>query len=448
MCPAIAGKTAKAMRIVITGDIQYEEGEKIESIARDIDRLQPDIVILLGDYGTWENYGSYEAFQAIRDAFGSIRCQRLIPLLGNHDVQYEAGRGKYPPGTVSQNYERAFGTAPVNRILEFERFRILCVHTDVQPEALFHCIYECYVSDGHFKALREALESRPDTPAILITHAPPVGAGIINIPEIHLRASNAWMDQDHDYMRWYRLIYHCPQIRMWFSGHYHLGHFHQDSSSQKAGLSFFTTGAPTSASRDNQRHSRVLDVDGEELRVSTYDHNLHLLCGEDYACRLGVRRDLKEEKENPFATGCGRVVAGGLHRGENGRVYAHTSNGYLWEIDLEARAALGTLHYSKRYVLDDVITDQSFVWRICGNQAFGHRYDDPDRFMREYDYEDCHYIICDAERIRQRKRTVQNPSLACGGRPWCRIDEDTILTSYNDETGKLFFEIRHDPGDL
>lgn len=443
MCPGITGKTVRTMRIVIIGDMQYEEGERIGSIAQDIDSLRPDIVILLGDYGTWENYGSYETFRAIREVFGGIHCQTLIPLLGNHDVQYEAGRGKYPKGTVARNYERAFGIAPVNRILEFEQFRILCVHTDVQPEALFHCIHECYVSDAHFKELKEALEERPDTPAILITHAPPVGAGLINIPQIHLRASNAWMDQDHDYMRWHHLIYHCPQIRMWFNGHYHIGHFHPDSSSQRAELSFFTTGAPTSASRDNQRHSRVLDVNGDDLRVSTYDHNLHMLCGEDYACRLAVRRNLKEQEENPFSTGSGRVAAGGLHLGENGRVYAHTENGYLWEIDLQTRTAMGTLHYSKKYTLDDVVLDHDFVWRICGEQAFGHRYNDPDRFMREYDYVDCRYITCDAACIKQKKRRLESPPMQCKGRPWCRIDQNTILTSYNDAEGKLFFEIQH-----
>lgn len=431
------------MRIVITGDLQYEEHESIGKIAEDILSLEPDYVICLGDYGRWETFGSYQAFYEIGKAFESLEEERLIPLLGNHDIQYEAGRGKFPHGTIRNNYQRAFGFFPKNRVLEFEQFKVICMHIDIQPQNDFHCFYECYISDVHFQQLCRELEKDPEKPAIIVTHAPPIGTDLINVPEIHLRASNAYLDQDHDYMRWYHLMSQYKQIIMWFSGHYHMGHWHTRSVVQENGITFCTTGSPTLAARDGQHHTRVLEVKGTSLQVFTYDHDRHMMCGDGDACPLRVRADIDRKKEKivRFAAGCGKVVKEGLKFGKNGRVYAHTDNGYLWEIDLQIGAALGTLHYSKKYTLDEVITDDRYVWRICGKKAFGHRYGDPDRFMREYDYKDCRFITRDAAILMDKAKGKQEEHVEWEGRPCCRIGKNQIVISYNDAEGRLFFEI-------
>ena len=39
------------MRIAVVGDIQYRKGEDITEIAQDISALEPDTVIIVGDYG-------------------------------------------------------------------------------------------------------------------------------------------------------------------------------------------------------------------------------------------------------------------------------------------------------------------------------------------------------------------------------------------------------------
>ena len=117
------------MRIAVVGDLQYEKGENISVVADDIAKLNADTVILLGDYGYWDGFGTYEVFKEVYDEFSGIGCKSLVPVIGNHDVQNEAGERLLKSGTVAKNYTRAFGMSPENQILEFESFRIFCLHT-------------------------------------------------------------------------------------------------------------------------------------------------------------------------------------------------------------------------------------------------------------------------------------------------------------------------------
>lgn len=57
------------MRIAIVGDLQYEKGESISGIIDDINTLNPDNIIFLGDYGYFDGYGSPENFMDFAVAF-------------------------------------------------------------------------------------------------------------------------------------------------------------------------------------------------------------------------------------------------------------------------------------------------------------------------------------------------------------------------------------------
>ncbi len=427
------------MKIAIVGDLQYFEGESIDGIAEEINSLEPDVVILLGDYGYWDGFGSYEVFSQIDEAFKKLKCKTFLPLIGNHDVQYEAGGWRFERGTVSGNYTRAFGREPENCVLEFELFRILCFHMDVQEKDDFYYVNECYVTDEHFVWAKAELEKEPDKPVIMITHAPPAGCGLLTVPEVHVRASNAYMDQDHGLQRWVDLIHDYRQIIMWFNGHYHMGHRHKNSMSVKDGIAFFTTGSASSCSRDGQRHTRIVEVQNDIISVSTYDHDSKKNIDEpDYVCQAKIRG--KAEESSPykvFMAGCGKVVPNGLKLGKNQMVYAMTDNNYLWEIDIEHGIAAGTLHYSDKYKLDDFALDEKFIWRFCGEEAFGHNYEDINRFMREKDWEKCQYI----EKKRHEVNVHEENAFLYKSRIACRINNDMICSAFNDEDGCLCFEI-------
>lgn len=428
------------MRIAVVGDLQYEKGEDISKIADDIKNLAPDAVILLGDYGYWDGFGTYEVFSEVAKEFNQIDCKYFVPIIGNHDVQNEAGERLIKSGTVAENYKKAFGKTPENQILEFENFRIFCIHTEVQKKGDFYFEYECYLSDETLDMVKNELDKYPDKPVIMITHAPPAGCGLITVPMVHVRAANAYLNQDHGYEKWMDLASDYRQIVMWFSGHYHMGHYHNDSSVLTDGIAYFTTGSPTSGTRDGQKHTRVIDADNAKIEVRTFEHDTKKLSkNPDFVFELDKKRNKKQEKTTTgiFSAGCGKVVEGGMKVGSNGRIYVMTDNNMLWEIDIADKIALGTIHYSDKYEFDGFTTDENYIWCFCGEYAFGHRYIETNRFMREKDWDGCVF-----ETKNRAEIIYENGNeLKYHNRTACETENGMICSAFNDEEGKLWFEV-------
>lgn len=425
------------MRIAVVGDLQYRKGEDITEIAQDISALEADTVIIVGDYGYWDGFGSYEVFSDIENAFRKVKCRQFLPLLGNHDVQFEAGEVYMKKGTVAANYQQAFGQAPENRLLDFGSFQILCIHMEPQPKEDFCFLYECYVSDAHIEEIRRMLREN-DKPTIIIAHAPPVGTDLLTVPMTHVRAANAYMNQDHGYEKFRDLTREFRQIILWFSGHYHIGHSYPDSMAIRDDLAYFVTGSASSGTRDGLRHTRIIEEKDGVLTVLTYDHDLKRILPEpDYCCPAQKRGELQLKPRKRFSAGCGKILMDGLKFGANGRVYAMTDNNILWEIDIVDGFAAGAIHYSDKYHLDGFAVDEEYIWRFCGDKAFGHRYSDLHRFMREKDLEDCRFI----ERERSSVRTTEPSDTVFRSRASCRVSDTQICTAYNDGNGKLWFEL-------
>ena len=170
------------MRIAIIGDLQNDTIDNIKKVAEDISALSPDYVIAVGDYGMYDTMVTYENFSEIAKAFLDVKCKEFVPLLGNHDVQFENGEIKYAPGTVYKNYTDAFGFSPDNRIIETDSLVICCVHLNPQTKERYIHINECTVSDDRFEDIKDRLGRINDKPVIMITHTPPACAEILCVP--------------------------------------------------------------------------------------------------------------------------------------------------------------------------------------------------------------------------------------------------------------------------
>ena len=372
------------MRTVIVGDLQYRKHEDISQIVDDIISLCADNVILLGDYGNCGNRNKFEEFEYIAHACKRLNVENFVPLLGNHDVQHEIMQIS-PVGSAEEMLKNAFGITHANAFLEFEDFSIFCLGCECPPERNAYSDYECYLSADTVEQLKSKLAADKGKPVIVITHAPPCCSGLLNKPSVHLRASNAYLNQDHEYTIFADIVKENPQIKAWFCGHYHIGHDHIGSVSQCFNTHFFLTAAPTSASRDGQHHTHVLDFTDGEFYLATYDHDRHSLNAFKNIDSIG------DHKEYSFV-GEGRPCRDYIYEATNGHIFVMTDNGFLWEIDVENRICLGTIHYSQVNLLDDFYVDEQYVWRVCGTKKFGHDLLDPNRFMREYDYARCNFI--------------------------------------------------------
>ncbi len=351
------------MRIVVLGDFHLNEleFEITEMAMQDVADSSPDLVVPLGDFGTQELIGSTEGLHQSYQFLSQIRAP-IRPLLGNHDLQRESGDGVQEQRTMEQELVRLYHLQAPYGVLEYEQFRLFFISTDPQPADSCYQVQECYVSEEQFQWLVKTLEQRPGIPAIIFSHAPPVGCGLRTVPQTHVRATNAYLDQNHDPYRWFQLIKNYPEIVMWFSAHYHLSHVYPDSHTSRYGTEFFTTGVHGTATRDGKRQSRVIDISSNRITVSTLDHDQRTLCetadwSYDGSLSMMVRdkenlikpANIEEDSINPFrcltsfSIGEGKILAGGMLSLDRERCLAATEDGFLWEIHHAYEAVMGTL---------------------------------------------------------------------------------------------------------
>jgi len=353
----------------------------------------------LGDYGCNDVLGRPEGVIQVHSYLSKIGY-RVRPILGNHDFQYETGKNIYPHGTISNLLHKLFKIDYHHGVEEFEDFRLFFLSTDPQPAESYYYNQECYISDEHFKWLTEKLNERPGVPALFFSHAPPIGSGLITVPDVHVRATNAFLDQNHDPYRWFELIKKYPEIVLWFSAHYHIGHMHKKSINEKLGTFFFMCGVHSSVTRDGYRQSRVIDITDNLIQVKTLDHKKREILdieswkykgniGELVAqksnklkmCRSAdnmnicnsmqigsilLNRDSTIKVIGDFTTGMGLVRLNGITCSENEHIFVATQNGYLWEIDVKYGEALGTLHYKEKPVRCMTVTG-NLIWKIRKN---------------------------------------------------------------------------------
>lgn len=412
------------MRTVIVGDLQYKVQEDVTHIVDDIISLNADNVILLGDYGNCDNPNKFEEFANIANAFKKLKVKNFVPLLGNHDVQHEIMQIS-DIGSAEEILKNTFNIQKANAFLEFEEFSVYCMGCECPPERNTYSDYECYLSDDTINELKRRLSLNAGKPAVIITHAPPCCSGLLNKPDVHLRASNAYLNQDHNYTVFKDIVKENPQIKVWFSGHYHIGHNHIGSISKFLNTYFFLTAAPTSAARDGQHHSHILDFSGGEFYIATYDHDTHSI-GE-----FKNINSLNIDKDYSFV-GSGRGFKNYIYEAINGHIFVMTDNGFLWEIDVENNICLGTIHCSKNYIVDDFYVDEQYVWRICGDKKFGHKLNDKKRFMRELDYERCSFID---EKLYVDKSDEYKINSDCDG--WFKLRKDIKIKFFTKEDNYL-----------
>ncbi len=340
------------MRIIILGDFHLTPSEpQIADMAmEDINQLKPDLVVLLGDFGA----GGIGSPEGLEEAWTHLRKidAPMRPILGNHDLQEESG-GTRQHYSMIKALQQINGGDVSGGFMEFENFRFMFASTDPQPADSCWSVQECYVSPDQFGKLITTFKERPGVPIISFTHAPPIGCGLRTVPAVHVRSTNAYLDQNHDVYRWQTLYRENAEFVMWFSAHYHLGHDHHNSMTDICGTRFFQTQIHGLQTRDETRASRVLDITPDSITVSTLDHITRKLTEKSQWHFDGSATRLMEEKKLKIQNGCqaesqftlsAEALPGCLQALSADRFLAGTVDGFLWEVEPSTRSILGTLH--------------------------------------------------------------------------------------------------------
>jgi len=396
------------LRIVIVGDFHMKEDdlEVTRKAMEDIAHCNADLVVPLGDFGSNEKIGRVEGLAQSYEFLSGIKAL-LRPILGNHDLERESGRAKVEQGLIQQAFIRLYGLDKPYGVLEYDTYRFMFISTDPQPEDSCYQIQECYVSEEQYDWFLNALAERPGIPVIMFTHAPPIGCGLRTVPEVHVRAANAYLDQNHDAYRWLRLFQSHAEIVMWFSAHYHLSHMYEDSQTNPYGTSFFTTGVHGRATRDQKRQSRVFDIENDKIVVSTLDHDQRRILDEpiwrfdgsvEHLVNIKTKR-LQSFKENVRAEseakeqrsdvrpsiscniGKQSILPLGMIPFKKDHFLVATAEGYLWELDAGANAVLGTYHIGEP--LSCFTCSDGTVWRAWDTYLATGISTTPGRFIHE-----------------------------------------------------------------
>ena len=90
---------------------------------------------------------------------------------------------------------------------------------------------------------------------------------------MHVRNRCAWLNHSSDNASLFlSLVRSHANIRLWFSGHFHLSHDYEGSISLLNNCLFVQTGVMGACNRDGRRHSRLLVASPRGYHLLTFDH--------------------------------------------------------------------------------------------------------------------------------------------------------------------------------
>lgn len=133
--------------------------------------------------------------------------------------------------------------------------------------------HEVYVDPQQLAWFEATLAANRGVPTLVFSHAPPMGSGLRVLQAVHVKNRCAWLNHGEAPQRFAEIAAVNPQIKLWFSGHFHLSHDYRDSVSIKGECAFVQVGViGATSSRDGRRHSRLLRANADGFKLYTVDH--------------------------------------------------------------------------------------------------------------------------------------------------------------------------------
>ncbi|GAX21110.1 hypothetical protein FisN_1Lh215 [Fistulifera solaris] len=155
--------------------------------------------------------------------------------------------------------------------------------------------HEVHIDDDQVQWFVQTVQEHPASEGwkiLVASHAPIMGSGLRVLQNVHVTNGCAWLNHCSDNRNVFiRTIKDNPQIKLWFSGHFHLSHDYPDSISKVGSCTFVQVGVMGPAStREGSRQTRL--IQGNEQRLRIYSINHHLSTPEDVNVRVDVEIDL------------------------------------------------------------------------------------------------------------------------------------------------------------
>lgn len=144
--------------------------------------------------------------------------------------------------------------------------------------------HEVAVDAAQIEWFVKTVEAHPEEDGWSIfcfSHAPIIGSALRVLQECHVVNGCCWLNHNDKVAskKFIQTVRANPQIKGWFSGHFHLSHDYEDSitfpgGNNRGSCVFAQTGVMTArSSRDGRRHSRLVRGNSEGFQVCTVDHS-------------------------------------------------------------------------------------------------------------------------------------------------------------------------------
>ncbi|KAF5837188.1 Metallo-dependent phosphatase-like protein [Dunaliella salina] len=223
----------------------------------------------LGDTGHSKHAsGSRASAQFARDFLDSFSGIPRAVVLGNHDMEGD----EFPTDPDNLEAWQEVWQQPHHWAAELGHAVAIGLSTTRYRSNKFSH-HEVHIDEEQMAWFEEQLKANQHRPVIVFTHAPPQGCGLKVLQEVHVKNRCAWLNHSDRPERFIKLVERFPNIKLWFSGHFHLSHNYEDSISTVGGTAFVQTGVIGECNRDGHRQSRLLSGDAQGFRLHTIDHS-------------------------------------------------------------------------------------------------------------------------------------------------------------------------------
>jgi len=265
--------------IGILGDLHLEPSQMhLFREARDqIVRALPEVcggregcrVVQLGDLGGYAcDPGSQQCFDTAKDFLSGFGFPVGV-ITGNHDLEGEEFK------TDEDNLAAWLRTfCQDTHYWSKDLGAVLAIGlSTVRFRSNKHSAHEVFIDDAQMRWFEETVEANSEKNIVVFSHAPPMGCGLKVVQSVHVKNRCAWLNHSSDPGQFMRIVNNCHNIKLWFSGHFHLSQNYAESISVLSNTAFVQTGVIGECNRDNLRQSRILKFDAEGFEVYTIDHD-------------------------------------------------------------------------------------------------------------------------------------------------------------------------------